>query len=194
MLGGPQQRVHRPDQPPIGGQVEADDLAPQRRVDMAERREHAELAGIADQDVEPAIALVKRGGQLIDLDEIAQVEGHQRRAAAGGTDPVVGLFEATDRAAGQDEMGALAGEPLCHRRTKAAGGAGDQRDLAGEPARHRGLFVAEAHWILTSFRGAAPPRAWNPGTQPVPFTSAAGAFSGWSVCMDSGLPRGAAPE
>jgi hypothetical protein len=38
---------------------------------MAERREHPEFAGIADQDVEPAVALVERGSQFVDLDEIA---------------------------------------------------------------------------------------------------------------------------
>src|SRR2546430_6630414 len=49
------------------------------------------------------------------LDEFAQIERHQRSAAADGADSVVGFFEAADRSAGQDEMGAFAGEPLRHR-------------------------------------------------------------------------------
>ena len=117
MLGGPQQRVHDADQPPIGGQVEIEDFPPQPRIDMAHRREGAELAGIGDEDVEPAIALVERRRQIVDLGEVAQIERHQRRSAAGGADPVVGFFEAADRAPSQDEKRALAGKPLRDSRT-----------------------------------------------------------------------------
>src|SRR5437667_7626347 len=113
---------------------------------MAERRKGAELSGIADQNVEPAVALVKRRGQFVDLDEIAQVERHQRGAAAGGADPVIGLFEATDRARGQHKLGALAGEAFRHRGADAARGAGDQRDLASTsaPAAHRPYLSSPA--------------------------------------------------
>ena len=82
---------------------------------MAERRKRAELAGIADQDVEPTVALVKCRGELVNLDEVAQVERHQGGAAAGSADPVVGLLEPADRAPGQYEMSAFACEPLRHR-------------------------------------------------------------------------------
>ena len=50
---------------------------------MTERRENPELAGIADQDIEPAVAVEKRRRQLVDLDEFAQIERHQGRGAAG---------------------------------------------------------------------------------------------------------------
>ena len=42
---------------------------------MAERRERTELGGIADQDVEPAIAVEERRRELVDLNEIAQIDG-----------------------------------------------------------------------------------------------------------------------
>ena len=51
---GSQQRVHRPDKPPIRGQVEVDDLAPNTGIGMTERREDAELGGVADEDIESA--------------------------------------------------------------------------------------------------------------------------------------------
>jgi hypothetical protein len=90
--GGAQQRVHRPDQPPVRGQIEVHYLGPDRRVDMAERREGAELGRIADEDVEPAPAVEEGRGQFVDLDEIAQVDGDEGGTAAGGANRVVDLL------------------------------------------------------------------------------------------------------
>ena len=75
---------------------------------MAERREDAELGGIADEDVEPAPAVQNPRGELVDLDEIAQVERDEGGAAAGRANRVVDLFEAADRARRQHHMRALA--------------------------------------------------------------------------------------
>ena len=55
-----QQRVEGADEPPVGGDVDGDRLVPVLRLDMVERRQRAENAGIADEDVEPAVALVER--------------------------------------------------------------------------------------------------------------------------------------
>ena len=111
---------------------------------MGERREHPELTGIADQDVEPAIAFVEGRRQFVDLCEIAQVEGHERGAAATGTNGVVELFEAADRARSQHDMRAFAGKAQRDRGADAARGSGDQRDLAGEPSARCGRAYAQA--------------------------------------------------
>ncbi len=138
---GAQQRVHRPDEPPIGRQVEPDDLAPQRRVDMAGRRKDAEFGGIADEDVEPSVALIERRRELVDPIELAQVEGHQRGAATGGADRVVDLLETPDRARREHDMRALAGKALGDGSADPARGARDERDPAGEPAIHQAFSV-----------------------------------------------------
>ncbi len=87
---------------------------------MGERREHPEFTGVADQDVEPAIAFVEGRRQFVDLCEIAQVEGYQRGAAATGANGVVELFERADRARRQRDMGPFAGKAQRHRGADAA--------------------------------------------------------------------------
>src|ERR1041384_1057564 len=114
--------------------MEVDDLAPDRGIDMAERRKHTEFGGVADEHIEPAIALVQGRAQLVELAEIAQIERYKGGAAPGGAYPVVGFLEAADRACDQHQMGAFAGKALGHRGADAARGSGNQRDLAGEPA------------------------------------------------------------
>src|SRR5205823_2279729 len=123
---------HRPDQPPVRGQVEVDDLCPGRRVDMAERREGAELRGIAEEDVEPAVAVEQLCREFVDLDEIAQVDRNERGAAAGSPDRVVDFFETPHRARRQDNMRALGGKAQSNGGADAARGPGDQRDSVGE--------------------------------------------------------------
>ena len=103
---------------------------------MAERRKDAELGGVADEDVEPAPAVVDRRGELVDLDEVAQIDRDQRGAAARGADFVVDFFEAADGARRQHDMRPLFGKAHRDRGTDAARGAGDECHLAGEAARH----------------------------------------------------------
>ena len=94
-----------------------------------ERPEHA---GIADQHVEPAVALVERQRQPVDAVEVLQVERHQRRRAAGGLDRVVELLQPADGARDRDHMGAGLRQRERERRADAARGAGDERDAVGE--------------------------------------------------------------
>ncbi len=51
------QRIARPDKPPVGGEIGLDDIGPDVVGHMPERRQVAEHAGVADQDVELAPAL-----------------------------------------------------------------------------------------------------------------------------------------
>jgi hypothetical protein len=60
---------------------------------VAERRERAEHAGIADEDVEPLIALVERGAEPRDALIVLEVERDERGGAAGGADRIVELLE-----------------------------------------------------------------------------------------------------
>src|SRR6516164_5896238 len=99
---------------------------------MAERREDAEFGGIADEDIEPAPAVEQFRCELVDLDEIAQIDGDEGGAAADGTDGVVDFLETAHRPRREDDMSALARKALGDGCTDAARGAGDQCDFVGE--------------------------------------------------------------
>ena len=85
-----------------------------------QRCERAEPCGVAYQDVEPSIALIERRREFVDLDEVAQVERHQRRAAARRADRVVAFLQSADRASDEHDMRPLARETLGHRGPDAA--------------------------------------------------------------------------
>ncbi len=121
---------------PVGGDVDGDHLVPGFRLDVAERRERPEHAGIADQNVEPLVALVERGAEPHDAVVVLEVERHQRGRAADGADRVVELFQPADRARDRDHMRARARERERGRVADAARGAGDERDLVGEGRGH----------------------------------------------------------
>src|SRR5271163_1808661 len=104
---------------------------------MAEWGKRAELGGITDKNVEMPVALVKRRCQFVDLDEVAEIERHQRRRPAGGLDLIVDFLEATGCARRQYKMRAFGGETLGDRGADAARSARNQRDLAGEAAWHQ---------------------------------------------------------
>ncbi len=74
----------------------------------------AEHCGVADEDVEPAEALVDAAAELVDELAVAQVERHQRCLAAELADLVVDLLQPADGARGEDDMRALAGEAQGH--------------------------------------------------------------------------------
>ena len=99
---------------------------------MADRAQTAEHRGIADEDIEAAVALMQRGAQLVDQFALAKVERHQHGgiAAAGGADFIVCFFEAAGGARHQNEPRAFGGEALRHRAADAARGAGHQGDAA----------------------------------------------------------------
>ena len=113
---------------------------------MAERRERAEHAGIADQDVELAVALVERGAEPVDAVVVLQVERHERRRAAGGA----GSRRRAPRAPPTVRASATTCAPALGERERggaadAARGAGDQRDAVGEGFGH----------VYSSFRAHA---------------------------------------
>ncbi len=81
---------------------------------MAERRKGAELGGVADKGVEPGISVEEGRTQFVDLDEIAQVDGDEDGAAAGGANCVIDLLKPADCPRYQDYVGTLAREALGH--------------------------------------------------------------------------------
>ena len=103
---------------------------------MAERRGRAGDAGIADENVELAVALMQRGAKPGDAVEIGEVERHQCGAAAVVADLVVEFLEAALRARHRHHMRA----GLCQRArggiADAARGAGDESDTGGEGEGH----------------------------------------------------------
>ena len=76
----------------------------------AERRQRPEDAGIADQHVEPAVALVEREREPRDAVAVLHVERHQRGGAAGGLDLVVEFFQPADGARDRHHMRAGLGK------------------------------------------------------------------------------------
>src|SRR5450755_2264142 len=103
---------------------------------MAERRGRTCDAGIADQDVELAMALVQRGAEPGDAVDIAQAERHQRGAAAVFADVVIEFFQAALGARQRHDVRALPGKRACDGVTDAARGAGDESDAGGEGEGH----------------------------------------------------------
>jgi len=75
---------------------------------------------------------------MVEAVELAQIERHQRRLAAGGADRVVELIEAALGARQGNDMGTLRRQALGHGGTDAARGAGHQREPAVQPFRHAG--------------------------------------------------------
>ncbi len=136
--------VEAADQPPVGGEIDRHHLVPFCRLDVGDRRQRAEHPGIGDQDVEPAMALEDHAAQPVDGVEIGEIEGRQRRFAAGRAHRVVGLLQPAGGTAEQDQPGALGGEAPRHRGTDAARRAGDERDAPGQPA------ASAAHGSQTS--------------------------------------------
>ena len=70
-VGGAQERVEGADQATVGGDVDGHHRVPDRLVEMGERGEFAQEAGVAEQDVEPAPALADRGAEAVEGVEVA---------------------------------------------------------------------------------------------------------------------------
>src|SRR4030088_3198588 len=103
---------------------------------MPERRGGAGDAGIADEDVELAMAFMQRRAEPGDAVEIGQIERHQGRSSAVFADFVVELFEPALRARHRNHMRAGFGERTRGAIADAARGAGDQSDTGGEGKGH----------------------------------------------------------
>ena len=131
-----QQRLHAADQLEIRGDVDRHHVVPRLQFDMAERRGRTGDAGIADKNVELAVALVQRRAEPGDAVVIGEVERHQRGAAAVFADLVVELFQPALRPRHRHHMRA----GLCQRArggiADAARGAGDESDAGGEGVGH----------------------------------------------------------
>ena len=98
---------------------------------MAERRGRPGDAGIAEENVEPAVALVQRRAEPGDAVEIGEVERHQRRAAAFIADLVVELFQPALRARHRNDVRAGLRQRQRRGIADAARGAGDESDAGG---------------------------------------------------------------
>ncbi len=99
---------------------------------MPERHQLAEHAGIADEHVEPAPALVDRGAEAVDGVVVAQVEGDEGGRAARRPHGIVEILEGALRAGDRDHVGAGRGQRQGRRAADAARGPGDDRDAVGE--------------------------------------------------------------
>ena len=138
-IGGLQRRLGRLDQPPVGGDVGVEHLGPFVRLDMGQRRQRPEDAGIGEQDVELAPALQQGRAELLDRRRVAEIDRHQRRAAADRVDLVIELFERARGPRQRHDMGAGLGESERSGAADAARGAGDERDAPFERLGHAGI-------------------------------------------------------
>src|SRR5690606_40089196 len=77
--------------PSYGGARDLHSFPTRRSPDL--RGKWSKDAGVADQDVEPAPALVERGAQPVELLAISQVQRQERCRAAFLTDLVVDLLD-----------------------------------------------------------------------------------------------------
>ncbi len=87
-------------------------------------------AGVAEQGVEPAPAVVDRAAEPVERVEIGKVERNQRCAGAGrrGADFVVEFLEPALGARDRDHMRAALGERERGGAADSARGASDERD------------------------------------------------------------------
>ena len=90
------------------------------------------IAGIADEDVELAMAFVQRRAEPRDAVEVGEIERHQCGAAAILADIVVEFFKACLRARHRDDMRASFRQRARGGIAEAARRAGDESDAGGE--------------------------------------------------------------
>jgi hypothetical protein len=91
-------------------------------------------AGIVDEDVESGDQVQRRLGQPVRLAHARQIGRNTpgldaERAHCGG-----GLLDRLLLASGDDDIGALTGQPFGNRAPDAAGTAGDEGGLTGQTA------------------------------------------------------------
>src|SRR3984957_6999867 len=103
---------------------------------MAKRRGGTGDAGIADENIELATAVVQRRAKPCDAVGVGQVERHQRGAAAVLSDLVVEFLKPALRARHGDNMRAGFGERARRGVADAARGAGDESDAVGKGFCH----------------------------------------------------------
>src|SRR5882672_4951570 len=104
---------------------------------MPERRGGAGDPGIADENVELAVAFMQCSTKPCDTVEVGQIERHQGRSSAVLSDLVVEFFEAALRSRHHNDVRAGFGQRTRGGIADAARGAGDESDAGGE---------GEGHW------------------------------------------------
>ena len=111
------------------------------------------LAGIVDEDVEPAELLDRLpDGPFAEL-LVADVAGDRDRSAAFLLDDLLRLLRIVMLAQIKDcDVGAFAREQRGDGAADSAVGAGDQRDLALEPIRARDSAAPSPAWARAGFR------------------------------------------
>ena len=90
------------------------------------------IAGIGDENVELAPALVDRAAEPVDARHVGEVERHQRRLPPAALISSSSSSSPPDGARDGDHMRARRREMLGGEIADAARGAGDERDAAGE--------------------------------------------------------------
>ena len=110
------------------------------RFDVAERRHRPEGAGVADENVELAPALVRIArAEPVERIEILDVARHQGRLAAVRADCIVEIFERALGAGQRDDVGAGPGELKGDGAADAARGARHEGDAALKGSWHDGI-------------------------------------------------------
>ena len=87
---------------------------------------------VVDEDVDPAGRGIGIFDKAVDRVPLADVGGNGPALAPQRLDLGHGLLAALGVPAGDDDVGALAGEPLGHLETQAAAASGDEGNLAGK--------------------------------------------------------------
>src|SRR5712692_4744833 len=103
---------------------------------MPERRGGAGDPGIADENVELAVALMQRSTKPCDAVEVGQIERHQGRSSAIPADLVVEFFEAALGSRNRNNVRAGFSQRTRGGIADAARGAGDESDPGGEGEGH----------------------------------------------------------
>src|SRR3981189_2669302 len=104
---------------------------------MPERRGGPGAAGIADENVELAVAVMQRRAKPGDAVEVGEAQRHQRRAATVLSYLVIEFFEPTLRARYRNHMRAGFCESARGGITDAARSAGHESDAGGERCGQR---------------------------------------------------------
>src|SRR5262249_15374694 len=136
--------------------IDCDDVVPRLEIDMAERRGGTGDAGIADEDIDLAMALMQGRAKPCEAVAVGHAQRHQRRRAAVLPDLIVELFKPALCARDRDDV--RAGLRQCARSgiADAARGAGDDSNARGEIRGHQLFHVCAAAYWQTWMAGTSP--------------------------------------